>query len=222
MRLNEKNPVRWTWFLVIIGVHIAFVFLWPKAESRHEKKPALTELVIQLLLQPTPLPLLKQLPPVATSRQIKPILPIDPKNNPSKKDLAKPLASQNISIPITDESLANTPNTPITSTANPAISSETKLNLDVRKISKDLLAEQRPTQFPARPAASSFIAFANNVAAAARPRDTTAQNFVMPDGTHITKMITPSGTYCVIAANAAGGSTIIAREISRVVNCGNL
>ncbi len=219
MRLHEKNPLRWTWFLVIVGAHIAFLFLWPKAESRYEKKPALTELVIQLLLQPTPLPPLKQLPSVATSRQIKPILPIDPKNNLSKKDLAKPSASQNISIPITDDSLANTP---ITSTTNPAISSETKLNLDVRKISKDLLAEQRPTQFPAKPAASSFIAFANNVAAAARPRDTTVQNFVMPDGTRINKMITPSGTYCVIVANAAGGSTIIAREVSRVVNCGNL
>ena len=219
MRLNEKNRVRWTWFLVIIGVHIAFLFLWPKAATRYEKRPALTELVIQLLLQPTPAPRFKLPSLVETSRQIKPILTIDPKNKPSQKEIAELSASQNISTPTIDESLANTP---ITSMTNPAISSENKLNLDVRKISKDLLAEQRPTQFPARPAASSFIAFANNVAAAARPRDITAQNFVMPDGTRITKMITPSGTYCVIAANAAGGGTIIAREVSRVVNCGNL
>lgn len=106
---------------------------------------------------------------------------------------------------------------------SPASSAAPALNLDLRAISAALQSEQRATQFPAKAAANSLPALGGKIAAAAVRQDVTLKELTLADGTRMTKVSGPGGTYCVIAPNPAGGATIVQREAkgNRVVTCGN-
>lgn len=214
--MSYQRAVRWPWLVFIMAAHIAFIVVCLKAIGRHERAasstalPAIPALLIELIL-PTAAPPAKSLATAAPA--------IVPQKKPAP---ASPVSAERPSIQ-PEKPAVVIPAESATATTTPTIDTVHALDLDTRRISKDLWSQQRALPFAPKPALPPIATLAEKMAAAAVPGEVTYKTFTTADGTRITKVTSGRGSYCVIAPNPAGGATIIRREASsnRVVSCGN-
>lgn len=78
--------------------------------------------------------------------------------------------------------------------------------------------------FPSRapmPSQPSTSPLERSIASAGLPRETVMQELVLGDGRRITKVVTPSGTYCVLGRKPGAGITENELAALTTTNCPN-
>ncbi|MFZ6872560.1 hypothetical protein ACO0LF_10870 [Undibacterium sp. Di27W] len=208
---------RWQMLLAVVLVHLLFIMLWPSLILHKSEHVTPLAMLVQMLEAPAPpqktVPSEKtsapDRPATAQDKRIAPVVntktvpQIEP---PAADTVSEPVAP---SIPSAREQAGETQR-----------EGQSDIQRDIRKLVKDVEREM-PNRIltDIKPEKSSMLAFEKNVAAAARPRGTTMQNFVLPDGTAITKVTTSLGSYCVIGAKP--GWDITKAPGIRTVSCGS-
>ncbi len=200
------SSLRWQAISAVVFAHILLLMLWPSPMLPPAAPPSKKIMLLNLLavkhVRAVPVTALALVGSTKFSKS--PTLPARSSVTPLSPSATAP-AQTSVTAP---ELASDGITTPL-------------LNRDVRQISQDLQrAYPVLNQFPAKPAASSFQAFEHNVAAAGIEREMTTQNFIMADGTPMTKVTTSRGSYCVVGRKP--GATETGREPNfRTVTCGN-
>ncbi len=103
----------------------------------------------------------------------------------------------------------------------PAPSVSTGIDRSVAQISKDLMMESknRPLLANSPMSPSAFQRFQSRIEAAGVPRGVSYKTFTVADGTRITKVITPHGSFCALAPKP-GTPIILIGPMVRVMSCG--
>ena len=209
---------RWQLLLAVLFAHLLLILLWPSIVRHKNEVSTPLAFVVRMLEAPV------QRKPEQTAPMIKPAI--------SPSQLSVPNKPRTLFVP-------TSPVTPVTSdagtgitvapvpdanaeTSTPTLSgnSPVVIQRDISKVIKQVEREM-PNRIltDIKPEKSSMVQFGINVAAAARPRGTSYQNFTMSDGTAMTKVTTPGGTYCVIGAKP--GADITRAPGIRTVSCGS-
>ncbi|MFZ6718727.1 hypothetical protein [Undibacterium sp. Ji49W] len=207
---------RWKMLAMVTLAHALLFALWPTL--RIHKNDSFIPQALWVRMLGVPAPATSQLPvPV-----VKPSLPVRPL--PVVKTPAAAVtgsAEPSPAAPQTAEPHNEAVSQAITPAITPELAGENSVVLqrDIRSIIKAVEREM-PNRIltDIRPEKSSMVAFAINVAAAARPRGTSFKNIVMADGTAMTKVTTSVGSYCVIGAKP--GADISKAPGIRTVSCG--
>lgn len=209
---------RWQLLLVVLSVHLLLILLWPSI-VRHKNEVG-TPLAFMVRMLEAPI----QSKPEQTAPVIKSAI--------SSSQLPVPNKPRNLVVPTSPVTpAASDAGTGITVAPVPAANTEVSaptltgdspvvIQRDISKIIKQVEREM-PNRIltDIKPEKSSMVQFGINVAAAARPRGTSYQNIIMSDGTAMTKVTTPGGTYCVIGAKP--GTDITRAPGIRTVSCGS-
>ncbi|MFZ6638819.1 hypothetical protein ACO0LL_03710 [Undibacterium sp. TC4M20W] len=209
---------RWQLLLAVLSVHLLLILLWPSIVRHKNEVSTPLAFVVRMLEAPV------QRKPEQTVPVIKPA--ISPSQLPAPNKPRTPVVP---TIPVTP--VNNDAGTGITVAPVPAASTETStpiitgdspvvIQRDISKVIKQVEREM-PNRIltDIKPEKSSMVQFGINVAAAARPRGTSYQNIIMSDGTAMTKVTTPGGTYCVIGAKP--GADFTRAPGIRTVSCGS-
>ncbi|MFZ6732797.1 hypothetical protein ACO0LG_12815 [Undibacterium sp. Ji42W] len=209
---------RWQLLLAVLLAHLLLILLWPSIVRHKNEVSTPLAFVVRMLeapVQPKPeqtAPVIKpaispsQLPaPNKPRTVVVPASPVTPVNNDA-----------GTSITIAPVPVANT------ETSTPTFSGDSPILIqrDISKVIKQVEREM-PNRIltDIKPEKSSMVQFGINVAAAARPRGTSYQNIIMADGTAMTKVTTPAGSYCVVGAKP--GADITRAPGIRTVSCGS-
>lgn len=208
--MSYWRTVRWPWLAFIMAAHVAFIAVCFKAVGPRERAASSAVSARSVLFIDFIFPKQPAKPPVTVAPAITHTKPLSP---------AFPVAARQPTIQA-EQPVAALPADAGTVTAAPGAAG---LDLDLRQIGKDLQAPQRTLPFAPKAALAPIATLADKIAAAAVPGEISYKTFTTADGTRITKVTSPGGTYCVIAPNHAGGATVVQRDASanRVVNCGN-
>jgi len=203
---------RWKMLAVVTLAHVLLFALWPTLHL-HKSDSSIPQALWVRMLE-VPLPVKSVLVPA-----VKPSLPV--RARPVvKAPAAAVMGSAELSpaAPQTTEPH----NEAVSQAITPELTDEKPVIIqrDIRSIIKAVEREM-PNRILSdiRPEKSSMVAFAINVAAAARPRGTSFKNIVMSDGTAMTKVTTSAGSYCVIGAKP--GADITRAPGTRTVSCGS-
>ncbi|MBI1773251.1 MAG: hypothetical protein HYR68_13065 [Burkholderiales bacterium] len=211
---------RWQLLLAVLFAHILLIILWPSIVRQKNEVSAPLAFVVHMLeapLQRIPEQAVPMIKPAPQSSQLSQ-LPV-----PNKPRIAD--------VPVTPTPVTSEIGTGITVTPVPVVNTETStptlsgestvvIQRDISKVIKQVEREM-PNRIltDIKPEKSSMVQFGINVAAAARPRGTSYQNIIMSDGTAMTKVTTPAGSYCVIGAKP--GADITRAPGIRTVTCGS-
>ncbi|MBC3917758.1 hypothetical protein H8L32_09765 [Undibacterium sp. CY18W] len=212
---------RWQMLVAVTLAHLLLIALWPSVRMHKSDSFISQALWVKMLEVPAP----------AKSRQAEPALvpapaPIHKLPLPARASPVRPVPAVQTPVAAVAASPEVSPaaqtNEPLSQAITPELAGENSVILqrDIRSIIKAVEREM-PNRIltDIRPEKSSMVAFAINVAAAARPRGTSYKNIVMADGTAMTKVTTSAGSYCVIGAKP--GADISKAPGIRTVSCGS-
>ncbi len=215
---RELLRSRWQLLLAVLSAHLLLIILWPGIVRHKNEVSTPLAFVVRMLEAP------EQREPAQTAPVIKPA--ISPSQLPASNKHRNLVVPASPATPVTSDAGAGITVAPV-----PAVEAETQapasagdspviIRRDISKIIKQVEREM-PNRIltDIKPEKSSMVQFGINVAAAARPRGTSYQNITMSDGTPMTKVTTPGGTYCVLGAKP--GADIIRAPGIRTVSCGN-
>ncbi|WP_305258142.1 hypothetical protein [Undibacterium sp.] len=207
---------RWQLLLTVLLAHFLLIMLWPSlVRHKHEMSTPLA-FVVRMLEAPV------QTKPEQAIPLTKPVAPPSQLSLPNKP--RAPLVLNAPNIPVTSDAGTGIKVPPVTNTESsmPALTSEPPVVIerDISKVIKQVEREM-PNRIltDIKPEKSSMVQFGINVAAAARPRGTSYKNIIMADGTAMTKVTTPAGSYCVIGAKP--GADITRSPGIQTVSCGS-
>lgn len=209
---------RWQLLLTVLFAHVLLIMLWPSLVRHKHEISAPLAFVVRMLEAPVqskpeqPIPVTKPAtPPSQVPTQLKPRAPLVPNtpNIPVANDAGPGITVS--PIPVTN-----------TEASAPVLTGESPVTIqrDISKVIKQVEREM-PNRIltDIKPEKSSLVQFGINVAAAARPRGTSYKNIIMSDGTAMTKVTTPAGSYCVIGAKP--GADITRAPGIQTVSCGS-
>lgn len=211
---------RWQMLVAVTLAHLLLIALWPSVRMHKSDSFISQALWVRMLEVPAP----------AKSRQAEPVpasVPVPKLPLPARPSPVRPLpAAQTPAVAVVASAevshAASQTNEPLNQAITPEVAGENAVTIqrDIRSIIKAVEREM-PNRIltDIRPEKSSMVAFAINVAAAARPRGTSFKNIVMADGTAMTKVTTSAGSYCVIGAKP--GADISKAPGIRTVSCGS-
>ncbi|MES2039239.1 MAG: hypothetical protein V4495_15500 [Pseudomonadota bacterium] len=209
---------RWQLLLAVLFAHLLLIILWPSIVRHKNEVSAPLAFVVRMLEAPL------QRKPEQAVPVTKPATPSSHLPVPNKARI--PVVPTTPNIPITssvDAAITVTPVSPAnTEASTPTLNGEgpVVIQRDISKVIKQVEREM-PNRIltDIKPEKSSMVQFGINVAAAARPRGTSYQNITMSDGTAMTKVTTPGGSYCVIGAKP--GADITRSPGIQTVSCGS-
>ncbi|MFZ6655516.1 hypothetical protein [Undibacterium sp. TJN19] len=194
---GQPGQSRWQLFLLVSVAHLLLFLLWPsinryKSEVIHPLSFLVRMLEAPKQVQSVAAPV-RQAPAVNRSTRLAENQAGD---KPAPTDVPPAMATHEVVSPSFDSLNSVTPTAPVE-----AAGSGISVQRDIRQVLKEVQRELPNRNLTeTKPDKSSFLAFQKNVSEAARPRGTTFQNFVLPDGSAMTKVTTSLGSYCVIGA----------------------
>lgn len=207
---------RWQLLLTVLLVHLLLIILWPSITRHQNEASAPLAFVVRMLEAP------EQHKPEQRVPATKPVL--SPNQLPVPNKPRTPAVPATPSIPITSSADTGITAVPAATAeaGTPTLTGESPVVIqrDISKVIKQVEREM-PNRIltDIKPEKSSMVQFGINVAAAARPRGTSYQNITMSDGTAMTKVTTPAGSYCVIGAKP--GADITRSPGIQTVSCGS-
>jgi len=212
---------RWQLLFAVLLAHLLLIMLWPSIVRHKNEASTPLAFVVRMLEAPEQRQPEQAVPvskPVVVPRQLR--LPNQPRIPPM------PSVPNEANTPVTSELDKGVPVTPApvinAEPGKPALTGDSPVAIqrDISKVIKQVEREM-PNRILSdiKPEKNSMVQFGINVAAAARPRGTSFQNITMADGTPMTKVTTPTGTYCVLGAKPGGDFTKMPGI--RTVSCGN-
>ncbi|MFZ6742935.1 hypothetical protein ACO0LC_06925 [Undibacterium sp. JH2W] len=204
---------RWQMLLTVALAHLLFILLWPSISMHKSEHVTPLAMLVQMLEAPAPPQ--KTVPAEKTPAPDKPATVLDKRIAPVVNTKTAPQIVPPAADTVSEPAVPSIP-----SAREQAGEVQHEVKRDISKLVKDVEREM-PNRIltDIKPEKSSMLAFEKNVAAAARPRGTTMQNFVLPDGTAITKVTTSLGSYCVIGAKP--GWDMTKAPGIRTVSCGS-
>ncbi|MFZ6777294.1 hypothetical protein ACO0LD_10760 [Undibacterium sp. Ji83W] len=209
---------RWQLLLAVLFAHLLLILLWPSIVRHKNEVSTPLAFVVRMLEAPV------QRKPEQTAPVVKPA--ISPSQLPASNKPRNPVVPTSPATPVNNDAGTGITVAPVpaanTEASTPTLigDSPVVIQRDISKVIKQVEREM-PNRILSdiKPEKSSMVQFGINVAAAARPRGTSYQNFTMSDGTAMTKVTTPGGTYCVIGAKP--GADITRAPSIRTVSCGS-
>ncbi|GGC63286.1 hypothetical protein [Undibacterium terreum] len=196
---------------VIIALHMLFVYFWMSARHHLKAEGADAEPLIMRFFSPQPKADAEPETRPQPVPRIKPeFLPPPVFVQAPEKILAPKEAAETKAVPAAQTPSATAPAADFTSSAMRGIG---KIDRDLRK--------EFP-RFEERAPESKQSKLEKGIAAAGIPQTTTMQERALPDGSRITKVSGPAGSYCVMSGSVAnnGGVDIMQRGVhNRTVNC---
>lgn len=215
--------------IIVCLLHVSVYFVWPIIGGRTPARLAEKTAGELFFLSASPPPLQQperkseskqSQPPV---RLLTPSVPVVTSPAPISVSTENPAANQVTNQVPTQSGL---PGFPEVQQANPdtqvGATAPTRINRDLGRIIREVQREFPNRTIPGqeKPDKSSMLTFAKNVEAAARARGTEIKTFTLSDGTSVTKVTTPAGTYCVIAGQTTAAN--FGKDPgTRTVSCGN-
>lgn len=208
---------RWQLLIAVLFAHLLLIILWPSM-VRHKNEVS------------TPLAFVVRMLEAPVQRQPERAVPVTKPATPSSQ-MPVPHKPRTSLVPVAPVPVISEIGAGITVTPVPAANTETSaptltgdshvvIQRDISKVIKQVEREM-PNRIltDIKPEKSSMVQFGINVAAAARPRGTSYKNIIMADGTAMTKVTTPAGSYCVIGAKP--GADITRSPGIQTVSCGS-
>lgn len=214
MQLQTKK-FRYDLFFILALCHFAAFFLWQKqTTSLISSKPILHYLQFFVIKQDHPIvkPLIQKPVQIEDKKIIPKIIPKENKQIDDQKDI-EILQDQNKS-PVT-ETIFVTPNK-----QNPDNSGSTKLNLDVKTITKSMKEEFEKRDQTMRKKPFQEFGEAITDASLINHVGNKIESKHMYDGRPVSKVITPFGTYCIRHPKA--GEKLELTPPAIPVTCGRL